>query len=168
MIQPTAAPVSLISKQQFDSATFALDRFDAIARATLGGVTGSLDYAVYAAQPALGWEYPREGLTGNAPTSSRTAGRSTARSSSTCRGTSTTRPDRRTPIFYPIGYSFGLGYKDECTTFTVRYSTSISAPIAYAEYEGAPLISNPSTRTQTLMFSLVLRTLGDVKTNVGL
>ena len=66
MIQPTSAPISLLSKQQFDSTTFQLDRFDAIAKATLGGVTGSVDYALYAAQPALGWEYPREGLTGNA------------------------------------------------------------------------------------------------------
>ncbi len=66
MIQPTSAPISLLSKQQFDSSTFQLDRFDAIAKATLAGVTGSVDYALYAAQPALGWEYPREGLTGNA------------------------------------------------------------------------------------------------------
>ncbi len=168
VIQPTAAPVSIISKQQFDSATFALDRFDAIARATLGAVTGSLDYAVYAAQPALGWEYPREGLTGNA--SYKFQDRWSV-DGSLVLDMSRHFYDtygQETPIFYPIGYSFGLGYKDECTTFTIRYSTSISAPIAYAEYEGAPLIYNPSTRTQTLMFSLVLRTLGDVKTNVGL
>ena len=54
MIQPTSAPISFLSKQQFDSSTFQLDRFDAIAKATLGGVTSSLDYALYAAQPALG------------------------------------------------------------------------------------------------------------------
>ena len=32
----------------------------------------------------------------------------------------------------------------------------------------APSIYNPATRNQTLMFQLVLRTLGDVKANVGL
>ena len=65
-LQPFSAPLSFISKQQFDSSTFQLTRFDAIAKANIAGVTASVDYARYAAQPALGWEYPREGLTGNA------------------------------------------------------------------------------------------------------
>ena len=56
---------TFISKQQFDSSTLQLDRFDGIAKANIAGVSGSVDYALYAAQPALGWEYPREGLTGN-------------------------------------------------------------------------------------------------------
>ena len=33
-----------MSKQQFDSTTFQLDRFDAIAKATLAGVTGSVEF----------------------------------------------------------------------------------------------------------------------------
>ena len=65
-LQPTSSPIWFISKQQFDSSTFQLDRFDAIGKASIAGVTASVDYALYAAQPALGWEYPREGLTGNA------------------------------------------------------------------------------------------------------
>ena len=94
-LQPTSTPISLISKQQFDSSTLQLERFDAIAKANFAGVSGSVDYALYAAQPALGWEFPREGLTGNLATSSRIGGRSTARSCSTCRATITTRRARR-------------------------------------------------------------------------
>ncbi len=168
MIQPTSAPISLLSKQQFDSSTFQLDRFDAIAKATLAGVTGSVDYALYAAQPALGWEYPREGLTGNA--SYKFQDRWTVDGSLVL---DMSRhfydiPGQETPVFYPIGYSFGLGYKDACTTLTVSYSSSTSAPAAFTEYAGGPLTYLPATRNQTLMFQLVLRTLGDVRANVGL
>ena len=72
-----------------------------------------------------------------------------------------------TPVFYPVGYSFGVGYKDECTTLTIRYSSSTSAPAAFTALPDG-LVINPSTRNQTLMFQLVLRTLGDVKANAGL
>ena len=75
---------------------------------------------------------------------------------------------QETPIFYPVGYSFGLGYKDDCTTFTVKYSSNLSAPAAYPIYAGGPVIYNPAVRNQTLMFQLVLRTIGDIKGNVGL
>ena len=168
MIQPTSAPISFLSKQQFDSSTFQLDRFDAIARASLGGFTSSLDYALYAAQPALGWEYPREGLTGSA--SYKFLDRWTVDGSLVV---DMSRhyydiPGEDTPIFYPIGYSFGLGYKDECTTLTVRYSSSTSAPAAFPEFAGGPLTYVPATHNQTLMFQLVLRTLGDLRGNVGL
>ncbi len=168
MIQPTSAPISFLSKQQFDSSTFQLDRFDAIAKANLGGVTSSLDYALYAAQPALGWEYPREGLTGNA--SYKFLDRWSVDGSLVV---DMSRhyydiPGEDTPVFYPVGYSLGLGYKDECTTLTLKYSSSTSAPAAFAEYAGGPLTYLPATRNQTLMFQLVLRTLGDLRGNVGL
>ena len=128
MIQPTSAPVSFLSKQQFDSSTLQLDRFDAIAKATLGGVTSSVDYALYAAQPALGWEYPREGLTGSA--SYKFLDRWSVDGSLVV---DMSRhyydiPGEDTPIFYPVGYSVGLGYKDECTTLTVRYSLEHQRP----------------------------------------
>ena len=168
MIQPTSAPISLLSKQQFDSTTFQLDRFDAIAKATLGGLSGSVDYALYAAQPALGWQYPREGLVSNA--SYKFQDRWTIDGSLVL---DMSRhfydvPGQETPVFYPIGYSLGLVYKDACTTLTVRYSSSTSAPAAFTNYAGGPLIYLPATRNQTLFFELVLRTLGDIKGNVGL
>ena len=41
-------------------------------------------------------------------------------------------------------------------------------PGAYRVYPGGPVVYNPAIRNQTLMFQLVLRTLGDIKANVGL
>ena len=38
----------------------------------------------------------------------------------------------------------------------------------FSAFPGGPVILNPATRNQTLMIQLVLRTLGDVRTNVGL
>ena len=167
-LQPFSNPISLISKQQFDSTTWQLQRFDAIAKASFAGVTGGVDYALYAAQPALGWEFPREGLTGNLGY--------TFRDRWSLNGSLVLDMSRHyydtlgqeTPIFYPVGYSFGVGYKDECTTLTIRYSSNLSTPAAYNLFPGGPVIHNPATRNQTLMIQLVLRTLGDIKSNVGL
>ncbi len=167
-LQPFSTPISLISKQQFDSATLQLKRFDGIARASFAGLTGSVDYALYAAQPALGWEYPREGLTGNLGYKFRDHW---SLDGSLLLDMSRHYYDtagQTTPIFYPVGYSLGFGYKDECTTLTVRYSSNLSAPAAYPVYAGGPVVYNPAVRNQTLMIQLVLRTLGDVKANVGL
>ena len=167
-LQPFSNPISLISKQQFDSTTWQLERFDAIAKATFAGISGGVDYALYAAQPALGWEFPREGLTGNLGY--------TFRDRWSLNGSLVLDMSRHyydtlgqeTPIFYPVGYSFGVGYKDECTTLTIRYSSNLSTPGAYSVFPGGPVIYNPATRNQTLMIQLVLRTLGDIKSNVGL
>jgi LPS-assembly protein len=74
---------------------------------------------------------------------------------------------QETPIFYPVGYSFGVGYKDECTTLTIKYSSNLSTPAAYVLPNGV-VAYNPATRNQTLMIQLELRTLGDIKSNVGL
>jgi LPS-assembly protein len=157
-----------MSKQQFDSSTLQLARFDGIAKASYAGVSGAVDYAVYAAQPALGFQFPREGV-------------STSLSYSFLNRWSVDGSlvvdfsrhyydtlGQTTPIFNPIGYSFGVGYKDECTTLTLRYSSFNSQPGAFAEFPGGPVVVNPATKNQTLMIQLVLRTLGDVKTNVGL
>ena len=40
-LQPFSSPITLMSKQQFDSSTLQLDRFDAIAKATYGGFNGT-------------------------------------------------------------------------------------------------------------------------------
>ncbi len=167
-LQPTSNPITLMSKQQFDSSTLQLARFDGIARADYAGVSGSVDYALYAAQPALGLEYPREGLTGSVGYKFQDRW---SVDGSLVLDMSRHYYDtlgQTTPILYPVGYSFGVGYKDDCTTLTVRYSSNTSTPAVYSEFPGGPVIYNPATRNQTLMFQLVLRTLGDVKSNVGL
>ncbi len=166
-VQPTSAPISFLSKQQFDSSTFQLDRFDAIARANFWGVDGSVDYARYAAQPMLGWAYPREGLTTNA--SYKFLDRWSI-NGSLLLDMSRHYYDvagESTSVFFPAGYAFGVGYKDECTTFTIKYSSSTSAPASYYLPSGL-LYTNPVLHNQTLTFQLTLRTLGDVKANFGL
>ncbi len=167
-LQPFSNPITLMSKQQFDSSTLQLARFDGIAKATYAGINGSVDYALYAAQPALGFEFPREGLTGNLGYSFQDRW--------SVHGSVVLDMSRHyydtlgqtTPIFYPVGYSFGLGYKDECTTLNITYSSATNQPAIYSTFVGGPIILNPSLRSQMLMVQLVLRTLGDVKTNVGL
>ena len=122
-LQPTSTPISLISKQQFDSSTFQLDRFDAIAKAdrrrqrqrrlcALRRPAGArLGISARGPDRQSRLQVPRS-LVGR-----RIAGRST------CRAITTTPLGQTTPIFYPVGYSLGVGYNDECTTFTIRYSS---------------------------------------------
>jgi len=167
-LQPFSNPITLMSKQQFDSSTMQLDRFDGILKATYAGINGSVDYALYAAQPALGFEFPREGLTGSLGYSFLDKW---SVSGSLVVDMSRHYYDtlgQTTPIFYPVGYSFGLGYKDTCTTLNVIYSSNVTQPAIYQAFPGGPAVLNPSIRNQTLMIKLELRTLGDVRTNVGL
>jgi LPS-assembly protein len=167
-LQPFSNPITLMSKQQFDSSTLQLDRFDGILKANYAGVSGAVDYALYAAQPALGFEFPREGFSGSLGYNFLTRW--------SVNGSLVVDMSRHyydtlgqtTPVLYPVGYTFGFGYKDECTTLNLTYSSNVSQPALFSTFPGGPVILNPSTRNQTLMIKLELRTLGDVRTNVGL
>ena len=108
-LQPTSAP-DLVHQQaavrQFDLPAGPLRRHR---QGDVGGVTASVDYARYAAQPALGWAYPTRG-----PDEERIlqvprslVGRRIARPRHVA-ALSTTLPGKTTLIFYPVGYSFGL------------------------------------------------------------
>ena len=79
-----------------------------------------------------------------------------------------TRWGRRLRSSIRSAIHLALGYKDECTTLSFRYSSNVSQPAIFSTFPGGPTVLNPSTRNQTLMIQLVLRTLGDVRTNVGL
>ena len=167
-LQPFSNPITLMSKQQFDSSTLQLDRFDGILKANYAGISGAVDYALYAAQPALGFEFPREGFSGSLGYNFLTRW--------SVNGSLVVDMSRHyydtlgqtTPVLYPGGYTFGFGYKDECTTLNLTYSSNVSQPALFSTFPGGPVILNPSTRNQTLMIKLELRTLGDVRTNVGL
>ena len=58
------------------------------------------------------------------------------------------------PLFSVAGLGIGGGYQDDCTTFTVNY-TSV--------YEGGTV-----GRNQTITFGLQLRTLGDARISSAL
>ncbi len=167
-LQPFSNPITFMSKQQFDSSTLQLERFDGILKANYAGINGAVDYALYAAQPALGFEFPREGVSGSVGYNFLTRW--------SVNGSLVLDMSRHyydtlgqtTPVLYPVGYTFGVGYKDECTTLNLTYSSNVSQPALFSTFPGGPVILNPSTRNQTLMIKLELRTLGDVRTNVGL
>jgi LPS-assembly protein len=56
--------------------------------------------------------------------------------------------------FAIAAFGVGGGYQDECTTFSVNYSS------IYQDYGGGTLIRN-----QTVLLQLQLRTLGEAKFN---
>jgi LPS-assembly protein len=161
-LQPTTAPFTLGLKQQFDSANFTLARFDAILGGKWGGLTGSFDYARYAAQPLLGWFYPREGFITKAGYK--------FDNGLTVSGGLTLDMSRHYydpsygSVFYPTQYNFGLAYEaNNCTTVKVAYNSTLEVPISTTP--GVP--AAPAVRDQTVLFEIDFRTLGDVKSSAG-
>ena len=146
---------SFIAKGRFDPDTFNLRRFDMMANATIGPVTGSLQYARYEAQPLIGYDKRREGvssslqykispnyfISGNVifdlsrhlyndvPTIGGHAG-----------------------LFSLAGLGLGGGYTDDCTTLRVNYTS------VYTQNSGGAPVRN-----QTVLVQLQLRTLGDTR-----
>ena len=162
-IAPFSSGFSLTSKQQFDNATFALDRLDIIANAKLGGLTTSIDYGRYAAQPELGYIFAREGLQTSA---SYKLSDSWSVNGSVLFDMSRQyydQPGESTPRLYAPNYAFGLTYGDTCTTLKVNYSTTMSDPV---NLPGGPIV--PAVRDQTVLVQLTLRTLGEVGGSFGL
>ncbi len=161
-LQPTAAPLTLGLKQQFDSDTLSLARFDSILAGKWGGFDGSFDYARYGAQPLLGWPYPREGLITKLSykfdNGVIVTGGLTVDLSRHYYDTNYGSP------FYPTQYNVGLSYiANSCVTMKVAYNNTLSVPISTTP--GVP--AAPATRDQTLLFEIDLRTLGDVKGSTG-
>ena len=56
-------------------------------------------------------------------------------------------------LFTPASFGVGAGYQDECTTFSLMYSSTYTLA---------------NTRNQTVMMQLQLRTLGDAKVSQSL
>jgi LPS-assembly protein len=149
----TASPLSFASKQQFDQATFGLTRLDAIASLNWKGLTTSVDYARYDAQPELGWLYKREGVITSAQYSFLDHWNIHGSMILDMSRHLYDLPGEHTPYLDPTSFGVGFGYNDECTTLKVDYSSSYSQPVALT----------PTTRDQTILVQLTLRTLGEVK-----
>ncbi|MGH6836459.1 MAG: LPS-assembly protein LptD [Methylocella sp.] len=154
----TIAPNSIFSfvaKARFDVSSLAARRVDLITNYNFGALTGSIQFADYEAQPVIGYDVRREGLA--------LSSRYKISDNYFAQGNITFDMSRQ---FYPaalIGFTnpgpfaiaaFGLGagYQDECTTFSVNYSSN------YQDYGSGSLVRN-----QTVLLQLQLRTLGATK-----
>jgi LPS-assembly protein len=164
--------VNFVAKGSFDPDSLTARRIDLFTSLKLQPATFELHYANYVAQPEIGFDKRRQGmavsgryeLTPNYFVSgavtfdmsrylynSLTADplTNTILTGSTLVGTA--------PVFSIATLGIGGGYHDECTTFTVNYSS---------RYQ--PQASGQPARNQTILLSLQLRTLGTLKTSVSL
>ena len=140
---------------RFDNKTLENRRIDATLTMNFGSLTGGLQFADYAAQPLIGYDVRREGLGLN--------GKYKFADHYFAQGSITFDMSRQFYAPYLIGYTkpgpfavaasgLGIGYEDECTTFGINYS-SVYQDDGTGNFE----------RNQTVLVSLQLRTLGDVK-----
>jgi LPS-assembly protein len=116
-----------------------------------------LQYASYEAQPAIGYEVRRQGLSlvskYNITKNYFVNGNVIFDLSRHLYNGITALPGSA-PLFSVAGLGVGGGYQDDCTLFTVNY-TSV--------YEGGTV-----GRNQTITFGLQLRTLGDARVSSAL
>jgi LPS-assembly protein len=162
--------LSFVTRGRFDQDDLALERLEAGTTVNFNPwlpLSTSLTYARYSAQPELGYENRREGLYGSARlgitdnwfvTGSVLIDLDrylTARDQfvTDYLANPSTAIYKREDNLKVSSLSLGIGYIDECTTFSLQY---IMTPRDVA------LASGEKDRNQTVMFSLELRTLGEV------
>lgn len=147
---------SFVAKSRIDPNDYHLRRIDFLANARFGALSTSLQYARYESQPQLGFDKRREGIVASAGYSFNnnyfTNGTiifdmSRHLYNTTATGTS--------PLFAVAGLGLGAGYRDECATLSVNYTSTY------------PQNSTASTRNQTIVFQLVLRTLGEARVSTS-
>ena len=156
--------LSFVAKARFDQATFSMRRLDLVAGATFGPLTATAQYANYQDQLLIGFDKRRQGLTFGA--------RYDITKNYFVNGNVQFDMSRYlynnsyglngyygyAPVFSIAGMGVGAGYHDECTTFTISY-TSV--------YQVNSSTGLPG-RNQTLLMSLQLRTLGEAKVGASL
>ncbi len=173
--------LTFVAKGRLDSDSLAARRIDLFASYKMQPLTLELHYANYTAQPEIGFDVRRQGmaingrydvtknyfLAGNVTfdmsrylynsltTDQFSTSLLTGVNTTTLTGVNVTGT---APVFSIAAMGFGAGYHDECTELSLNY-TSIYAPQAST---GLP------ARNQTVMLTLKLRTLGEIKTGVGL
>ncbi|MDR3463852.1 MAG: LPS-assembly protein LptD [Beijerinckiaceae bacterium] len=152
----TVAPASFISfaaNSRFDVDTLEPRRIDVVTNLHIGSFNGGIQFARYTAQPLIGYNVTREGLSLN--------GKYDFMKNYFVKGNVTFDMSRQ---FYPIALTgdiesgsfpiaamgLGAGYVDGCTTFSVTY-TSVY------QNNGTGTLN----RNQTYLLSLELKTLGD-------
>jgi LPS-assembly protein len=154
----TIAPntnLAFIAKARFDADSLAERRLDLAATYDFGALTGSIQFANYAAQPVIGYDVRREGL----------ALSSRYKFDNHYYAQGNIIFDMSRHLYPPalIGFttpgpfaiaSWGAaaGYQDECTNFSVSYNS------VYQDYGSGGLV-----HSQTLLLQLQLRTLGSTR-----
>lgn len=163
------ANFAFVSRARFDQEDFDVNRIEAGFRANFNPylpLSTSLTYANYAAQPAIGFPLRREGLLGSARWDISPNWYVTGSilldldryllARETYVAQLATNPDAvydRQKVAYVSGMSLGLGYMDECTTFSVRYSVTPREVVRN---------SGEKNQNHTIAFTLELRSLGEV------
>jgi LPS-assembly protein len=171
-LQPNAN-FSFVTRARFDQGDFGLNRIETGVRANFAPylpVSTSLTYARYEAQPQIGFGNRREGILASAQwnvTPNWFVSGSVlldldryilARDlyATQYAADPVNAVYKRTSTAYVSSMSLGLGYIDECTTFSVNYSM---APRETA------ITSGEKDRNHTVLLRLELRTLGEVSFN---
>lgn len=160
--------MNFVVRARFDEQNFASKRFEAQASIKLTDqlVTG-ITYANYAPQPLLGYPFRREGLMLNAKLNLNKNWFVTGELLADLdrylvnRELNKTLPPGVSPYntrrVQLAGMSLGIGYQDECTTFSVAYQSTYNDPsLGLRE------------RNQSVVMRLELRTLGDVRVRQSL
>jgi LPS-assembly protein len=144
---------SFVFRNRWDEHSFASNGLDLSGKVDLGSFSTSVLYANYAAQPLLGYNQRREGLS---ITSKYKLTQNYYIDGSVVFDLSRHLYDSQlnlhSPLFAVAAMNLGIGYQDDCTEFGIRYTSLLND-----SGNGA------RTRNQTLVVQLQLRTLGDTK-----
>ena len=157
------APTSMfafIAKTQLDPTNFDLKRLDLMANGKFGAVELGVQYARYDAQPLIGFNERREGLSTTAKYKFDDKWFATGNVVfDMSRHLYNDLYGGHAPLFSLAGLGAGAGYSDDCLALSVNY-TSI--------YQDNGTGTTP-VRNQTVLVQLQLRTLGDtsVKSNLS-
>ena len=176
---------SLITRGRFDRGTFDVNSFETQAIANLKPfipIVASLTYGRYAAQPFSGYPHRREGLSPAASLEltpnwsvggsvlfdldryidSRDAFQTTYQAYAAQFGAAAAAANanifyRKTDTYYVAQTGLSLGYKDECTTFSINYAMT-------------PRLASTGERDtdRTILVKLELRTLGQTSISQSL
>ena len=150
-----------IAKGRFNQKDFTPETIDLAANAKAYDLTATVQYSRYEAQPLIGYPFVREGvlLTGRYDflqhyfVSANTVLDLNPHKYDSVTGAYDLAVNH--PALASLG--FGVGYNDECTTFSINYSQTYTTA------------ANVESRDQTVMFQLTLRTLASAKgsSNLG-
>ena len=159
MVAPSAN-FSLVAKGRFDSQTFDAKATELIGTARFLGTTTTAEYADYAATPLIGYPYRRSGVLFSERydflNNYYVAGSATVQLNPYTYDNTTLAYDIKVGHPELALLSAGFGYQDDCTTLSVNYSRSYTNQI------------NVQSVNETVVLSLTLRTLADLKLNQSL